>query len=681
MRSRVVEALYALCFFVLSGVVSADDAGLITARIFELSEQRYSVEVDVSPQLQSVLSEPIFPDGFEAGEVEYSQRGAMLHVAYPFRGERLLESGDVLVLPWGRTGALVYFTDQNGTETSAMFLNDLVGIPVAMAELKEAESSTSAWGELLQGGKRGWTTWYFSLAWLAIGYGMVGLAWRARLLAFGAGVLVFLVLSDFVDVELSEVGLAVLLGLAALFVIRCEGSRTAGVVAVAAFLTGFLQSSVPGSSYVYSLGVCASALLLTVIGGLIGRVLNKQNRWASAVLGACVFAASIWVYHHPPVVVGDKAAVEIAPRVSPSSKASAPRRLSDPVMCFVNVEPYEIRVEVMCSAQSMQQVLELELADSRVIGVEELESFKHEVQGYISSLQRFTINGTEVQADSEQVDFLTLGAAGAYARTKAVLENLETAIVGVSFSFLVDAPVDELGLQWSKLPSEGNAIPCSVMTPSTTQGYQLSSEALEVSWKNSGSLVKETQVQVTQSSLPTWAPVSLLCLFGVFVRKTNVRLVAITIGLVSFPLVRVHNPWVSPLGEEQAEEVVGSLLGNVYRSFDFRREGVIYDQLEKSVEGEQLSEIYLDQRKALELEKRGGARARVEAIEMGQIENVEAVDGAVLVTARWRVRGSVNHFGHTHYRQNAYRATLRLVDVGAVWKIKDVDVHEEERVY
>ncbi|WP_018968589.1 hypothetical protein [Rubritalea marina] len=679
MRRVVLKALCALHFFLLSAVVSADDAGLITARIFELSEQRYSVEVDVAPQLQSVLSEPIFPDGFEGGGAEYSKRGAMLHVSYSFSGDRMLDAEDVLLLPWGRTGALVYFTDQNGTETSAMFLNDLVGIPVVMADLKMDGSPSSAWGDVLQGLQGGWTTWAFSLAWLAIGFGMVGLAWRARLLAFCSGVLAFLVLGDFVDHALNQVSLVVLTGLAALFVLRCDGKRVAGIVAIAAFLSGFLQPV--GESHLYSLGACLSALSLTVLGGLIGRAMQKQKRWIELALGAGVFAGMLWGYLHPPISEKDKATVEIAQRVSPSAKAAAPRRLNEPVMCFINVEPYEIRVEVMCSAKSMQQELGLELADPRFIGVAELENFKQKVQSYVGSLQQFSINGKLVQANGEQTDFLTLGAAGAYARTKAVVENLETAIVGVSFSYLVDAPVEELGLQWSKLPFEGTAVPCSVMTPSTTQGYTLGSENLEVLWKDTGNAIKQTQVRVTESSMPEWAPLSLLCLFAVFLRKPNLSLALVGIGILSFPIVRVQNPWVSPLDAAEAEEVVESLLENVYRSFDFRREGMIYDQLAKSVEGEQLREIYLDQRKALELEKRGGARARVEAIEMGEVGNVLRSEDGVAVTAQWKVRGSVNHFGHTHYRQNAYRATLVLVVDENTWKISDVEVHEEERVY
>jgi hypothetical protein len=131
----------------------------------------------------------------------------------------------------------------------------------------------------------------------------------------------------------------------------------------------------------------------------------------------------------------------------------------------------------------------------------------------------------------------------------------------------------------------------------------------------------------------------------------------------------------------QAESIVEQLLTNVYRSFDFRQENAIYDQLALSVSGDQLTEIYLDQRRALELENRGGARARVETVKVLDIESVQTTKRGADITARWNVSGSVNHFGHTHYRQNAYHATLQLIPVDGVWKIIGIDVYEEKRIY
>ena len=85
----------------------------------------------------------------------------------------------------------------------------------------------------------------------------------------------------------------------------------------------------------------------------------------------------------------------------------------------------------------------------------------------------------------------------------------------------MDGPVSDLTFAWSALLIEGVEVPCSVMTGVTTQGGELNAENLSVHWKNSGSEVQATEVLRTQSQMPSWAPLSLLCLFGIFLKKPN----------------------------------------------------------------------------------------------------------------------------------------------------------------
>ena len=79
--------------------------------------------------------------------------------------------------------------------------------------------------------------------------------------------------------------------------------------------------------------------------------------------------------------------------------------------------------------------------------------------------------------------------------------------------------------------------------------------------------------------------------------------------------------------------------------------------------------------------ERGGARARVEVVEVPEVRSVTAVPGGGFVAdAVWIVGGTVTHFGHRHYRRNRYDARVRLVPVDGIWKIDSVEVHEEERL-
>jgi len=43
------------------------------------------------------------------------------------------------------------------------------------------------------------------------------------------------------------------------------------------------------------------------------------------------------------------------------------------------------------------------------------------------------------------------------------------------------------------------------------------------------------------------------------------------------------------------------------------------------------------------------------------------------------MRKSVRHFGHTHYRRNQYHSLVSFVMDGDFWKIKDIELMEEQR--
>ena len=80
----------------------------------------------------------------------------------------------------------------------------------------------------------------------------------------------------------------------------------------------------------------------------------------------------------------------------------------------------------------------------------------------------------------------------------------------------------------------------------------------------------------------------------------------------------------------EARRILAGVLPNVYRAFEFREESDAYDRLAVSVTGDTLSEIYLEHRRSLEMEERGGARARVETVEVpsglppGSLEGLQA---------------------------------------------------------
>jgi hypothetical protein len=240
-------------------------------------------------------------------------------------------------------------------------------------------------------------------------------------------------------------------------------------------------------------------------------------------------------------------------------------------------------------------------------------------------------------------------------------------------------------------------IPATVTDPEVSQATLLTADEPSLRWVNElaedpvssvvAIAVEPTRLPIPLLSLPFLA-IALVFLVGGVRRSRSphslvIARVSLAVALVVGPLgdVAVALP-VSPAPTEaQARRILAGVLPNVYRAFELREESAAYDRLSVSVTGETLTEIYLEHRRALEMEERGGARARVEAVEVSGVSEVlPEPNGGFDAEASWSVGGTVTHFGHRHFRQNRYQARVIMVPVDDLWKIRSIDILDEERV-
>jgi hypothetical protein len=127
--------------------------------------------------------------------------------------------------------------------------------------------------------------------------------------------------------------------------------------------------------------------------------------------------------------------------------------------------------------------------------------------------------------------------------------------------------------------------------------------------------------------------------------------------------------------------IAHGLLLNTYRAFRYEQEETIYDELARSVTGDLLAKVYLQNRNALQIDEAEGATSMVDRLDIRSIERIEqAKAGGFTILATWDVYGSVRHWGHTHYRCNAYTAWLTIIPTEKYWKIADLQLMDEQRV-
>ena len=145
----------------------------------------------------------------------------------------------------------------------------------------------------------------------------------------------------------------------------------------------------------------------------------------------------------------------------------------------------------------------------------------------------------------------------------------------------------------------------------------------------------------------------------------------------------VHNKLFGPEipSDGEAKRILRGLMLNTYRAFMLDNDEVIYDVLARSVDGEFLNEIYLQNKEAMRIDATDGAVSIVDRLDVKSIESMKRLkNGAIALVANWDVYGSVRHWDHIHFRCNAYRAELTIVPTDNYWKLTALQLLDEQRV-
>jgi len=133
--------------------------------------------------------------------------------------------------------------------------------------------------------------------------------------------------------------------------------------------------------------------------------------------------------------------------------------------------------------------------------------------------------------------------------------------------------------------------------------------------------------------------------------------------------------------EAEVKRVLQGLMLNTYRAFMLQEDEHIYDCLARSVDGEFLGEVFLQNREALSMNEADGALTLINGLDIKSIDRmVRDPDGKLLLRARWDVYGKVQHWQHVHFRCNTYEAEVTLMPIESYWKLTRVQVLNEERI-
>ena len=715
------------------GAVYADDPGITKVRLIQETDTSYIFELDISRQFLWTIKAPILPDRFRISDPEYEdQSGWITMKAKITTAGESLSPKDEILLPWQRNGADITVQWKDGKTYKGLFNRTLNGIHIPMSELMPVQKTTP---EVLQESfVMGVKHLPFRLVHLLL---IIVLVWAfpsfkvfRYLLMITLGQMAALVLAELgiqgFDLLLSDLILVLLILLVSYSVIYKIEFKflnvllfIAGAIHGVSFVSDISVIDLPplqriqalfAFNFAIDLGHYLFALVLLLIIPSLQKTFN-YIRWFPILTGSLsvflvllIFSENIMAdklqilpIQTSPVKVTYKASGQLA-NLSTRQAQQGKGLMITPLMVYLSVEPYEVRQEILVQASTAMQYLSFNDNDVTTIAVESQEQVKKEIQDAVTSSNTIYVDNQLLSPADKITSFVTLSRGGVATRETPIEEDLDDAILGITLIYDIESFPDSISINWLMFPDSVRFIEASAVDPHGAFTVMLSAGENNLRWKSrlAGYQVPAIEaIEIERRSKPLiaillWSGILLITIYQAVKKKPfHIRqwiVAVIVLGFISYPFLRfqVNIPFLShgKPSSERASVILNDLLTNVYRAFDRRNENDVYDRLAISVSGDQLTEIYLQNRQSMELENREGARANVDDVNIQELTDIKrSKDHGYVADTRWTVRGSVNHFGHTHYRQNQYRALVTFVIDQDSWKINNIEILDTRRLF
>ena len=376
------------------------------------------------------------------------------------------------------------------------------------------------------------------------------------------------------------------------------------------------------------------------------------------------------------------------------------------VMSFIYIEPYEVRHEVLARVKDLAAWIDLDLRGNEFIEADENKELKKRVGEFFLKRSNVLIDGKKLRPILDRTSLVKYSTTASTFLEQPERLPINTAMVGVIITYLTAGMPQEVKNEWDLWSDRIQKVPTNAIDPAGGLPSFVTPEENVHVWKNflkQYTIPTVEKVVISDSMRAFQIPLgSILCLIILlpvawqirkrkqsgkpFVTQVGQMLLLIVASMLLYPYLNVS---VARLGfgasrmtNDEGQVILRSLLKNVYRAFDFRDEGDVYDKLAISASGDLLGDLYLQNRKSFRVKQAGGAVARVKKIDVSdvKVQNNSRNTRAFDLRSRWTAVGTVGHWGHLHTRQNQYEAIVTIEPVEGAWKIIGLELIEEQRI-
>jgi hypothetical protein len=389
------------------------------------------------------------------------------------------------------------------------------------------------------------------------------------------------------------------------------------------------------------------------------------------------------------------------------------------VYSFIYINDHEVRHEVLIPLATLASLMELERADESFLDIAEQTVAAEKIKTFFGAGNPVTIDGIEVRPVFDRIDFYGLDIRDFAVRPDKRKVSMANGRVGVIMSYSAKTRPSEVTIEWNLLSSTIREVDSAVIAYNDVSKTKFSKFLSEnvFRWQapDRPPLPPITKLggefDLEKYQPPTiavsWVAVGLLIaaalilLFGFAVANTQwpfMLAAALLAGAAWYGSSLGTAIYPHPFREsvkfeiqpERADDLFGRLHANMFRAFDYRDESDVYDALAKSVDRELLRELYLQINHGMRIAEQGGAVAVIEEAKLIDGETCPVPDEFNLESpvnfgyrCEWSLRGTIEHWGHIHERENKYAARFVIEfleddENSAGWKITSISDQEFE---
>ncbi len=304
------------------------------------------------------------------------------------------------------------------------------------------------------------------------------------------------------------------------------------------------------------------------------------------------------------------------------------------IYAFLYIGPAEVRVEILMPLLTLETWTEVPRKDNNFLEVAEQQAALPRLQEFFRGHNKIVIDGLEVPPVVQRLDFYGVDFKDFAVTAEPRRLSAWTARVGVILTYSTKGVPNQVAVTWDLFNPRVLSARAAVFAGEDAKPHRFTRYQPTFTWKNPG--------------LP--------------------------------PMPEITPVLAKDPDQKTRVQIASTLLKNIYRAFDYRDEKTIYDALARSVQGDLLSDTYLKIHAGLLMQEQGGAVSHVQDVELLDTAIADPQPASYAAQVKWRVTGTVEHWGHIHTRVNAYEALLRISRGEGAWKITGMEVGRQERV-